>query len=637
MELLVIDQDQQYRFPVNENETILNALRRNGLTITAPCGGQGTCLKCTVDLEGIGSVLSCQTPMNEALWMQAKVPLDQPLVIRMPDRIKPQISTMGMLPPLILSPLIAETKIKLPEPSLEDQRPDDLRLEQESGHFVSFRLLPELPYVLRQTSFFPAYYYRTDNRCVQRFVSPDNHNPLGMAVDIGTTTLASYLCDLETGRMLASDAILNPQRSFGTDVISRIEAAESGYQEDLHKVLVKAIGEMADRLLDLAGRKYTDHFRREEIAHVVLVGNTVMMHFLGNMPADAIARTPFIPVSVSAKTLTAEDLQLPLLPDTVCQLLPSVAGYVGADITAGILATGLTGNKEDKVALLLDIGTNGEIVLSVHNQLIACSAAAGPAFEAANISCGLGGVQGAIDKVWIEDDDLCFTVIGQPRNGPVKEALSKNNSNSAGRNSPVRAAGICGSGLVSAIAAFLKAGMIDETGRITDEPENLPFALAGRIVEEDGMPRIILADASQSANGSRIYLTQKDIRELQNAKAAIAAGILLLLEKSSLRPEEVDDVYIAGGFGNYLSIDDALTIGLLPVGFSGKTHSAGNTAGMGALACLLQQEYFHLASEIAKQVTYFELSAEKRFTDLYIDAMLFSEPNAKMEATVDRM
>lgn len=613
MELIIIESDQKQTLTVSEGDNLLQVLRKNGLIITAPCGGKGTCLKCTVQIDGIGSVLSCQTILDTALWQRAGQAPGQPLTIRMPERIKPQVSTSGMLPQLILSPLIGREQMALPLPDLQDQRPDDRRLADESGRQVPWHLLRQLPQVLRNTGFAPTWFFRTDTRQIQRFIRPDSPGPFGMAVDIGTTTLAAYLCELKQGRLLASDAMLNPQRAFGADVISRIEEAAAGHQDELQRVLVQAIGDLADRLLDQAGHQSGQDCRREDIAHVTLAGNTVMMHLLGHIPADAIARTPFIPASVSSRTLTAADLNLPLQPDTICQLLPSIAAYVGADITAGILATGLRriGRPPEKKALLLDIGTNGEIVLADANRLIACSTAAGPAFEAANISCGLGGIHGAIDRVGFDGQDLTWTIIGQEQNSR--------------QNGGPLAAGICGSGLVAAIATFLRTGIIDETGRITDEPEALPAPLAARITEQDGLQRIILADAAHSASGSAVYLSQKDIRELQNAKAAIAAGILLLLEKAGLSTEDLEVVYIAGGFGNFLSVEDALTIGLLPPGFQGKIRSVGNTAGMGALACLLEQELFESAAEIAAQVTYYELSAEKRFTDLYIDAMLFPE------------
>ncbi|NLO35842.1 MAG: DUF4445 domain-containing protein [Clostridiaceae bacterium] len=608
MELCVIDHDRENRIQAEAGDTLLHVLRQQGLYVTAPCGGKGTCRKCAVTIDGIGAVLSCKTRLTAGLWLQAGLDETAPLVVRMPERVRPQVSTSGMLPDLILSPLVAMRQLELPQPSLSDQRADDERLTETSQLEVPYRLLRQLPGQLRGQRYHLTCFYRTDTRALLRLVRRDSPGPLGMAVDIGTTTLAAYLADLSSGRLLATTAMLNPQRAFGADVISRIEQAAAGHQDSLHQVLVRAIAELAGHLLDLAGRQENRDYQLEDIAHLVLAGNTVMMHLLGNIPADAIARTPFIPASIAAQTLAASDLGLPLLPDTICQLLPSMAGYVGADITAGLLATSLhLEARAGKNAILLDIGTNGEIVLATPQGLIACSTAAGPAFEAANISCGLGGIHGAIDRVSAAGGDLTFSVIGQQ-----------------GQDAPLPA-GICGSGLVSAIATFLRLGLIDETGRITDEPENLPPALASRIGDVDGLTRIVLAPAVQSARGSAISLTQKDIRELQNAKAAIAAGVLLLLEKASLTPQQIDTVYIAGGFGNYLDIDDALTIGLLPAPLRGKTRSAGNTAGMGALACLVEQELFQQARELASTITYYELSAQKRFTDLYIEAMLFPE------------
>ena len=607
MQISVRDQETTHNIQIEQPAGLLQILRESNLAVPAPCGGKGTCLKCTVTIEGIGSLLSCQTILDEALWQRAGVPLDQPLVVRLPRYSRPQIATSGMLPELILSPLVARQSVIVDEPSLKDQRADDERFFDASGLSIPYRLLSQLPDVFRRSKYHPTAYVRIDTREVLRFVTDQTAEPLGLAVDIGTTTLAGYLCDLKTGRLLASDAMLNPQRTYGADVISRIEQAMAGHQTELQRVLAQAIGELAHRLLNQIDQIAAPDDLLNRVAHVVLTGNTVMMHLLTQLPPDAIARTPFIPVSVAAQTRTAAELGLPLEPDTICQLMPSIAAYVGADITAGLIATGLSsqGHQQRQIALLIDIGTNGEMVLSTPNGRIACSTAAGPAFEAANITCGLGGVRGAIDRITVEENDLVWTVIGGETPGETP-------------------AGLCGSGLVAAIASFLKAGLIDETGRITDEPELLPESLARRVRTVDGQRLVMITE--RGLNGEPVFLSQKDIRELQNAKAAIAAGVLLLLEKAGLEPERVDTVYIAGGFGNYLDIEDALAIGLLPPVFRGRTRSAGNTAGMGALACLLQQSWFGDAAETARTVTYFELSAEKRFTDLYIEGMMFPEP-----------
>jgi uncharacterized 2Fe-2S/4Fe-4S cluster protein (DUF4445 family) len=605
MDIRVIESGRQQLLQGPAGDNLLVFLRRNHQVVHAPCGGRGTCGKCTVEIDGIGPVLACQVSLSPDLWAQAGLSDGQTLTVRLPDPVRAQISTGGILPDLEVSPLVYRGTARLPSPRLDDQRPDDRRLADATGKSVPFYLLPELPVVLRESNFAPTFWFRGDTGQILRFVGPDDGGPLGMALDIGTTTLAAYLCDLGSGRQLASASMLNPQRSFGADVISRIEQAAAGHRADLQRVLARAVGELSGRLLELSGRQSGRTRPIEDIAHLVIAGNTTMVHLLAALPADAIARTPFIPVTVSAITASAAELGLPLHPAAVCQILPAISGYVGADVTAGLLACGFDQMAEQAGnTLFLDIGTNGEIVLATPGGLIACSTAAGPAFEGANITCGLGGVDGAIDRVFIQDGDLACSLIGPP--GPAR--------------------GLCGSGLVAAVAMLLDLGLLDETGRITDDPEQLAEPLRRRLARIDGQEAIILLDETQSATGRPVFLTQKDIRELQNAKAAISAGIALLIEQAGLKAADIERVYMAGGFGNYLGVDHALRIGLLPSELKGRTVSAGNTAGMGALACLLNAGYLERSQGLADRVRYFELSADRRFTDLYIDAMIFPEP-----------
>jgi len=398
-------------------------------------------------------------------------------------------------------------------------------------------------------------------------------------------------------------------------VISRIDQSSVSPEarHALRASIAGAIAGLADRLAVKAGHKLGMNISTDDIVHYVFAGNTTMLHLLTGLPAAAIARAPFIPVSRRAMTLPAAELGLPLAADAVCQLLPSISGYVGADITAGILACGLHHLPPGQNALLLDIGTNGEIVLASPNGLIACSTAAGPAFEGANILCGMGGVQGAIDSMACREGDLVYTTVGE------------SNGNGKDNGQSIRPLGICGSGLVAAVAVLLDCGLIDETGRITDEPANLPASLRQRLIQYQEQAAILLVPREISATGHPIILTQKDIRELQNAKAAIAAGISLLIQQAGLRPDQIDRTYIAGGFGNYLDAAHAFRIGLLPRELRGSTRAAGNTAGMGAILCLLDHTALAEAESIARSVGYFELSGDKRFTDLYIEAMMFPE------------
>ncbi|NLW10783.1 MAG: ATP-binding protein, partial [Clostridiaceae bacterium] len=420
----------------------------------------------------------------------------------------------------------------------------------------------------------------------------DTKRILGAAFDIGTTTLAAWLYDLESGDRLGVSSRYNPQRSFGADVISRIEKVDkdAGNLAAMQKQIARALAEMAEEMLMTSGLKgYDLHF-------MSISGNTTMMHILSGLNPSAISRSPFVPVSTSEQLLRASILGIEAAGNPICLLLPSISAYAGADITAGIMACGLFKlEKENK--LLVDLGTNGEIVLSLPSGMTACSTAAGPAFEAANISCGMSGIAGAIDKVWLENGSLKHSVIGGST-----------------------AKGLCGSGLVSAVATLLQAGIIDETGRLTDEPEELSAELSARCSELEGM-KIFWLDRPDG----EIYLSQRDIRELQNAKAAVAAGVMRLLKQTGTQPEELDEVLLAGGFGYYLNVDDAYTIGLLPSGARNKTKAVGNTSGMGAVACMLNDELRQEAVVAASSVEYFELSSDPVFTELYIEAMMFPE------------
>jgi len=278
---------------------------------------------------------------------------------------------------------------------------------------------------------------------------------------------------------------------------------------------------------------------------------------------------------------------------------PSVSGYIGADVVAGVLACGM--HEDEKVSLLVDIGTNGEMVLGNRHWLYACSTAAGPAFEGANIRNGVGGIKGAIDSA-IFGDELELTTIGGGK-----------------------AIGICGSGIVDIVAGMLEKGIIDETGRIASgsEAKSLPKGYAERLKEIDGVKSFLLYDSDECEAGMDIAITQKDIRELQNAKAAIAAGIKTLAKHAGIRLEDVEKVYLAGGFGNYINIESALTIGLLPRELKGRVEAVGNSAGAGASAGLLSYEFLQEADKVKNRIRYIELSANADFVNEYVENMLF--------------
>ena len=388
---------------------------------------------------------------------------------------------------------------------------------------------------------------------------------LGAAVDIGTTTMAAYLVDLSDGRQLATASMLNPQKAYGGDVITRANHTmeNAGGLAELAKLVRGGICEMIADMCSRAGRNADD------IRHIVLVGNTIMMHLAAEICVKYIATLPFVPVYTKARHLEAAKLDMPYV-NAMVTLGPCVAGYVGADTLAAAVACGID-RAEGKV-LLLDVGTNGEIVLKTDRGLWCCAAAAGPAFEGAHIKCGSGAVTGAINAVKIENGEATVTTIGDAE--PVS---------------------ICGSGIVSAISEMLKDEIIDETGRMEED-----FHLAGDVV-----------------------ICQKDVREVQLAKAAIAAGIGVLADEAGIDIEDIDVLCLAGGFGNYIDHNAACTIGLIPAELEKKIKSVGNAAGSGAKMMVMNREALERAEEMRRKMKYIELSASADFQERFAENMLF--------------
>lgn len=391
----------------------------------------------------------------------------------------------------------------------------------------------------------------------------DAQNPMagsfGAAVDIGTTTLALKLFDLHSGRLLAAEGKLNPQRAIAADVIGRINAAMIGQGSHLRNMIENALEEMLDAACKDA------HIRRDELSTMVVTGNTTMLYLLTGRNPESLSHAPFL-----ADTLF--DTEATLL-DKPVYYPPCMNAFVGADITCAVLSSGMY--RSPDTALLCDVGTNGEIALWKDGKLYVTSTAAGPAFEGAGISCGCGSIPGAIDRVWVEDGQLRCHTIGD-----------------------VPAVGICGSGLIDAIAAFLESGMIDETG--ASDADVLPL--------QDG-----------------IHLLPKDIRAIQLAKAAIRAGMETLLEWAVVPEQEIAALYIAGGFGSHLNVASAAAIGLIPPTLQNRVRILGNAALSGAGELLLNQNRLETLRAIAGNATHLNLGGNPKFNDHYITQMLFCE------------
>ncbi len=594
-------------FEVSDRQSLLSHMRKYGIPVEAPCNGNGTCGKCSV------RVISGNLPQPSAdeirllgeqaiasgfrLACRLSVESDMELAVTEADISGAKILTEGNQHSIAIKPIVSKAFVQLDKPELEDQTADLERIKglPDSPEAVSLEIIRELPGTLREKDFGITL---LKNGTVLLKVEAGNttHSLYGAAIDIGTTTLACYLIDLHTGKRLSVNSLLNPQKIYGADVISRIQHtidSSSGLQE-LHGLIINAINASIAVLCSQSGIK------PENIYALSLVGNTTMTHLLLNVSPRNIALAPFVPAFTSKMLLQAKSLDISINSSGLVCILPSVSAYIGADTVAAVLSSGLF--RQKNMSLLIDIGTNGEIVLGSETGMFACSSAAGPAFEGANIRNGMGGITGAISSLSLTQG-LSYKTIGNSK--PI---------------------GICGTGIVDALAQLLEVGIVDETGRVNTGWEAAVPAqaeLADRITTVDGMNAFVICRGEETLSGREIVLTQKDIRELQNAKAAVAAGINVLVREAGITFEDISEVYLAGGFGSYINIDSALKIGLIPSALAGKISTVGNAAGQGAVEALINEDYLKLSEEISRKIKYIELSASKDFNDYYVDCMLF--------------
>ncbi len=416
----------------------------------------------------------------------------------------------------------------------------------------------------------------------------------GVAVDIGTTTVVVRLVDLVTGRSLAVNATVNPQTRFGDDVISRITygQTQAGLRE-LRESVIACINDLIAKCAVEAGINPAD------IMELCAVANTTMNHILLGLPVEQLGRAPYAAHSVEAFDVSAGQMGLSVNPQANLRTIENIAGFVGSDTVAVALATDVASARE--MTLIVDIGTNGEVVLGTQEKLLAASCAAGPALEGARIACGGRAATGAIEAVVISEDDVAVDVIG----GTMPQS-------------------ICGSGLIDAVAVLLDLGIIDNTGRFVDSEvlNSVPPAIAERICEKDGGPAFILARAD-GQHVRDVFLTQRDIREVQLAKGAIRAGIKLLQNRLDLGDSDIEKVLLAGAFGNYIRRRSALRIGLLPNVPPERIHFVGNAAGVGAHMALISTEAREQCGRIARRIEYVEIAHDPDFQMAFAEAMLF--------------
>jgi uncharacterized 2Fe-2S/4Fe-4S cluster protein (DUF4445 family) len=576
-----------------------------------PASRSSTCAKCKVIVShGVSPLTEVElrhlSPDQRAagyrLACQALIENDVEVVVPEESR-RSRVSilvdsvTMGQ----VTDPWVRRVRLNVPEATLADQTPDwdnlagALRAQTGLEARPTLRALRELPAALRAAAG-DVTVVLADDRVIR--VSPDGgpERLLGMAFDIGTTTVVGYLMDLETGEQLAVSSMLNPQTRYGDDVVSRIDfsAREPDGLATLQNEIIGAINSI------IASNAASAGVASEDVLALAVVGNTTMQHLLLGVSPAALAQAPYVPAMTLGLAVRADELGIRICPDGVVYALPNIAGWVGADTVGVLLATGIA--NKDELALAIDIGTNGEMVMGSSSRLITCSTAAGPAFEGAHLSCGMRAADGAIDVVEI-DSEVHWHTIGE----------------SAPR-------GLCGSGLVDVVAGMLNVGLLDNTGMLRSADtmrENGHRSLADLIQQEGRRRAFRLVSSEEGAGGRPVVITQRDLRELQLAKGAIRAGIEILMKELGIRAEDVRRVYLAGAFGNYIRPQSALAIGLIPPFPNAELVPVGNAAGAGAKMALLSKGTRDEATRMLARVEYLELSGRPDFQDEFSEAMVF--------------
>lgn len=594
--------------------TILDAATAAGIHLETICSGRGTCGKCRVLIKGYAA--PPPTPVDSRRLSPAQLQAGWRMACEHPfsaggtythPLVETQLRTVQSdgigeieLRPNVEKHVVTPESPDLEHPVFDWPRVQEQLAAQAGGVDASLVALRRLPGVVREAAGGPITVTLVGSRAIDFEPGDTTAAPaLGLAFDIGTTTVVGTLMDLESGAELAVAAELNGQAVHGADVIARTSfgAQSEAELETLRVAVLETINGIIDRLLRSA------RVERRRIREATFVGNTVMLHLLTGIDPAGIGSSPFVGVTTESLTTRATELDINLDPDAGVFLFPSIAGYVGADLVGVMVSTRLQ-YREGNV-LVIDVGTNGEIALVAGGQILCTSAAAGPAFEGAEISRGMRAVAGAIERITLTDGGPQLGVIGD-----------------------IAPTGICGSGLVDAVAELVRTGLVSPTGRLLppdDLPTEIPLALRERVLADEVGGLFLFAGDNPEASDA-LPLIATDIRQLQLAKAAIRVGVDVLLERAGIAPDDLDEILLAGAFGAYLDADAVLNIGMVPPIPADRIRPVGNAAGLGARLGLLSLDRRVEAELLAGEVEYLELSAVEDFQWLFADAMAFPDP-----------
>lgn len=645
----VVFQPSGRRGFVPEGTTLLDAGRQLGVGIENLCAGARTCAKCRVRIEegkfgreGIISSLAHTSPPtereqhflaredfapNERFACDARALGDLAVFVPESSRINRQIIRKSATErAFALDPATRLYYIQVTRPTLEDEDRGDFErlVEALQERFdlgdlsIDYQVLRELQHTLREGEFGVTVTVWQGSEIIR--IQPGFHDKLaGLAVDIGSTTLAAYLCDLRSGEVLATEATMNPQVAYGEDILSRISYVVE--QEDglatLNQVIVNALNEVAEAATVSVGLQLAD------IAEVAVVGNTVMHHIFLNLDPTYLGGTPFPASLVAPVDVKARELGLRVNPAANVHVLPVKAAYVGADNMGVVLAE--EPHKQDEIMLIIDVGTNGEILLGSRERLLSASSPTGPAFEGAQIMFGMRAAEGAIERVRINPDtfETRFKVIGREdwsdawetsTPDPPEESKDRRRRGPKLRQpAPILAGGICGSGIIEAVTEMFKAGILLPSGAFDSSLKH------ERIVRFDDKPAFVLARTDQTTIGREILIGIGDVRALQLAKSALYTGAQMLME--ALGVERVDKIVLAGAFGSYIGKEHAMALGMFPDCDLSNVYAVGNAAGDGARIALLNRAKRQEIAEVARWIEHFQIPLADKFQDYFIAAL----------------
>ena len=621
---------------VDKGITIMEAAQKAGVYINSLCGGNGVCGRCKVQVSGnimladkdsISLLSKDEIKEGYVLACQARIDHDMEIVIPPESRLEEQQILMGegmmdyskpesLLVPKVhadpltfFEPISQKIYLELQPPAAGDNISDadriirELRKKTDYQYFkIPLHCLQGMAMKLRDNEWkVTATISRNNNSwLISQIEAGDTHDRnYGLAIDIGTTTVVVQLINMDTGNVEGVAGSYNLQAHYGEDVISRMIFACGVGQglDQLHKAIIKNINNLIEIL---AGKKGID---REQITAIVAAGNTTMSHLFLSLTPCSIRLDPYVPTASSFPRVEARQLGININSNGILETIPAVASYVGGDIVAGVIACGIADHIETKA--LIDVGTNGEIVIGNNDWMVCCSASAGPAFEGGGIRNGMRATRGAIERIKIEDNKLTYRTIGgsRPR-------------------------GICGSGLIDCIYAFVTNGIIDNDGKFKASSNR------ERIIERDGERQFIVAYSQDTETGKDLTITESDIANIIRSKGAVFAAIKSLADYVGLKFRDIDTLFVAGGFGSYLDIPRAIGIGLLPDIDPERIRFVGNSSLMGARIALLSGHALDRAEDIAKGMTNIDLSIYHPFMDEYVAAMFLPHTDRNLFPSV---